>query len=184
MKLPDKIERLIESRQTEAIQKKISEKLRLIASVLGFPICDRSNAGGLEAGGDTVGHSHYELLDPWYEEELEEGTLPTDPYLDESRVLGYCFDGLSSGIHLQIYLEDEANFLKASFQGIDVFQERQGKLEKYIPSMEWERWMETLFLRAEARGKIESKKKQEELKKKNKKTTEVIVDYLRKNWGF
>ena len=50
--------------------------------------------------------------------------------------------------------------------------------------MEWERWMETLFLRAEARGKIESKKKQEELKKKNKKTTEVIVDYLRKNWGF
>ena len=184
MKLPEKIERLIESRQTEAIQKNLSQKLRLIASVLGFAIRDKATGGGLEAGLDVMGYANHRLLDPWWDSIEDEVAMPTDPNLDQSRVLGYCFDGLTSGINLQVILEEEANFMKASFQGTDVYQERQGKLEKYIPATDWEMYVESLFRRAEARAKMAAEQKQDDTKKEKRKVADVLIDYLRKNWGI
>ena len=184
MKLPEKIERLIENRQAEAVQKKLSEKLRLIASALGFAIRDKVTGGGLDAGGDVIGHADHYLLDAWYDLDSDSGEMPTDPTLNDSRVLGYCFDGLNSGINLQIILEEEANFMKASFQGTDVYQERQGKLEKYIPAPDWEMYVESLFRRAESRSKIKVEQKQDIAKKEKRKIADVLVEYLRKNWGL
>jgi hypothetical protein len=184
MNLQENIERLIEERQAEAIKKKLSEKLRLVATMLGFAIRDKVlGSRSVDTPTAMMGYSSHELIDAWGEDPTEEEEIPTDADIGESAVLGYYFDGLSSGINLQIYLEDAAGFMKASHQGKDVYQESQGKLEMYIPSAEWENWVESLYRSAEKRAKVQDQKDREIEKLRKKKLMDRALDFVKKHWG-
>ena len=184
MSLKDKIERLVESRQAEAVQKDLSKKLRTIARGYGFAIRDKVfGGGGLEGGTDVMGHSSHVRFDDWSELPEDNQEMPTDPDIEESVILAYHFDGMSCGINLQIHFEESADLIKATYEGREVYREQQGQLTAYIPSPKWETTIESLFPAAAARVKLITEQQLADDKNRKRKFTEKMLDYLREHWG-
>jgi hypothetical protein len=106
--------------------------------------------------------------------------------------IGWIFDGLSQGMHMEIQymnsrmIQSETlyNILSSSYKGREVYCEVRGDLQKYIPTPEWEEWVERLF-------KIAKKKELQKRKNANKESSEEVkkeklawLKRLRDNWGI
>jgi len=134
-------------------------------------------------GAPVVAHSSplfevTEMIDPY---DLDDEGLP---YFDEDQTtatMGWIFDGLSRGIHLEIkQMEYE---IMVSYKGVKVFEENRGDLTCYTPG-EWEEHLDRLYNVAWPTEK-ENKKHRKMVKKtiaERKKNT--WIEEMKDRWGF
>lgn len=171
----EKEKRVREERIREATRKGLTGlegKFGTIIKYLGHPII---------AEGGSFYESSY--MDDPYELEEENDELPT---MDEEQTimeLGYIFDGLSSGMHLEIKYLSERQELTVLYEGILVFSETASELTCYVPNPEWEEKIDSLYKLA----KIRENKKRSEYMKENKleavREKQSLLDRLRLRWG-
>ena len=98
--------------------------------------------------------------------------------------IGWHFDGLSRGIHLEIKYESEKNELTVQYKGYTVYREIAGELMSYAPFPEWEEKTNQLF--KTARGiqvQILQKEKKEKIESANK-SKEKWWDKVKHKWGL
>jgi len=165
-----------EKRLIEAAEKNLmgaSGKLGSICRYLGTEI----NA----MGGSF--HDTYEYsFEDWGEEDTDE--LPTSS-LDESvYIVGYLFDGLSRGYHLEIKYISTEKKLTCNYKGYEVYKEISGDLKGYAPFPEWENIIEKLYKITAKQARI---KKQESAKMERESKLAAAFDYLknvRRKWGL
>ena len=138
----NKQERAIrEKRTNEAIKKDYmgaSGKLGMIAKFLGHPIVQ-----------EGTGMMDVTFLDDPYDDEDE---IPTTENL-EVQEMGYEFNGLTSGLHLEIkYLYADQEIV-VQYKGYTVYKEAAGDLFAFAPFPEWENLIDKLCLKVKARKK-------------------------------
>jgi len=98
--------------------------------------------------------------------------------------IGYHFDGLSRGMHLEISYMDDTSIFSVHYKGYEVYKEIRGNLVVYVPISEWEEWIERLFkvakpLELKKRGQFAQEEAQEiEEEKKS------WLQSLRDRWGI
>lgn len=188
-------------------------KLGCIVRNLGQPIIYQSEGGGLHDYGPALdpwameddqdpmqARSHEDLMkriptmqvrdklgnplgDPgdyateWWSEPRERTEYVTD-------AIGWHFDGLNRGMHLEIKYEDLNKELTVTYRGHQVYHEAGGELRGYAPTPEWEDWVETLYRVAEKMDLAERRKvRQEELDQARRKK-ESWWAKTRKRWGL
>jgi len=139
-----KQERAIREKRTLEATKKnymgAAGKLGMIAKFLGQPI--------IREGGGILEMSF--MTDLYYFE--DENELPTTQNLEIQEV-GQEFNGLSSGMHLEIkYLYAEQK-LHVEYKGYTVYKEIAGDLFGFAPFPEWENLIEKLYVKAKERKK-------------------------------
>jgi hypothetical protein len=98
--------------------------------------------------------------------------------------IGYHFDGLSRGMHLEIKYMEETAVFQVHYKGYEVYKEIKGHLICYVPVPEWEQWIDRLFKVAkpmEIQKRVEFA--QEEAQEIEEEKTSWLED-LRKRWGL
>jgi len=167
---------LKEERTREATMKNlmgINGKLGIILRYLGQPII-REGSGMVDTG---------YLDDPWLTED-EEDEIPTMDEEEISYPIGYIFDAMRQGMHLEIkYLEDRKE-LNVFYQGFEVYREVGGDLEKYVPRIDWEEKIGYLFGMAKKAEKGRRKRTETAVREVAMKRQAQYLDELRSKWGL
>ena len=172
----DKEKRIKEQRLIEAAKNNLmgaSGKLGSICRYLGEAIKG--------VGGSLYDSYEYDF-DTWGEEDPDE--LPTMETDTSVYSMGYLFDGLSRGMHLEIkYLSYEKK-LTCHYKGYEVYQEVEGDLRAYAPFDEWEVLIDKLYKITQTTAR--AKKKQIAKEEKAEKLTYAVgfLQKLKKRWGL
>ncbi len=206
--------RIQEKRAIEATKKKLmgfNGKLGCIVRNLGQPLIAQTEGGGLHEYGPTLGTDWlYEDDTPLEKvrtaDELAR-KLPTTQMLDElgnpipnpegkewrefgDRIgyttdqIGWHFDGLSRGMHLEIKYEDANKLLIVHYKGYEVYKEVAGELLAYAPHQEWEGKIDQLYVVAK---KLDDQNKRQDRKEEiqeAKHMKDSWWDKTRKKWGL
>lgn len=168
-------EKLIkENRLIEATRKGLTGldgKLGCILHYLGQPI-------------KSSGSSNYNItyLEDVYTEEKE--GMPT---CDEDEMVfehGRFFDGLGSGMHLEIKYLNENKELLVNYEGNLVYCEVAGDLENYVPSAAWEDKIDKLFGLAKKREKKLTVQEMKMNKFEDKRNKLNFLERMRVKWGI
>ena len=131
--------------------------------------------------GSPLFESYTTYVDP-YEEEQQNDEMPTFDENEAVAEIGYIFDGLSRGIHLEIkYLE---NNLSVTYKGHLVFLEKSGDLECFVPNDEWENKVEDLYKVAVKKQRQVKKEAVVEKVNREEKAKEDLLKHLWDKWGF
>lgn len=172
-----------------------SGKIGIIVKALGHPI--------MREGGGYV-DTHY-LEDPYsdftdveYEKtlsgqdgpvawrdqilEADEGAGGTDE--ENSNFLGYVFDGLSRGIHLEIKYMRHEHMLRVDYKGYEVYREVAGELEAYAPNEEWEGIISRLYQHAKDKHKEIKEIEQAQFLEAVERKKATFWDRLKRRWGL
>ena len=169
------VAKLIEDRQIEASKKDIAKKGLAIIEFLGYDLIDQD-------GGCSSDVMSFNCSQPYRMETVEYvyGELPTQD--TTPGIVGRYFDGLSSGVNLQISHKNE-NF-QINFNGNIVYKEQAGQIEGYAPSEDWESRLNSLYVLALKKAKLkESIAAADEVEASDSKS-QKILDYLRSFWGL
>ena len=97
--------------------------------------------------------------------------------------VGWYFDGLSRGIHLEIKFDDSQKILTASYQGYEVYREVAGELMAYAPSPAWENKIDELYAVAKKLDKARKKTDRAEEIAEAKLLKDSWWQSVRKRWG-
>ena len=172
-----------------------SGKLGIIVKALGHPI--------MYEGGGYI-DTHY-LEDPYadftdteYENTLSGQDGPVawqDRILDgdegaggihdeNPNFLGYVFDGLSRGIHMEIKYMRHEHVLRVDYKGYEVYREVAGELEAYSPDEEWEGVIARLHKHAKDKYKELKDIEQAELLESVERKKNSFWERLRQRWGL
>jgi hypothetical protein len=167
---------IAEKRQIEATRKNLmgaSGKLGMIAKTLGTPI---------QRQGSPLFDMSY-LDDPFALHDPDEIPMfnGTQDYVVTE---GFLFDGTTSGIHMEIKLMAAENKLRVTWKGHTVFEEKAGDLLGYVPSEEWEGWVDKLYKRAKEKGQREMERLKPEIEEQTKNQLGRFMDRLRQRWGI
>lgn len=206
----DKEKIIKEQRTVEATRKRLmgfDGKIGCIVRNMGQPIISQSQGGTYF--NSTPGYDFYDVPDDREFWQIE-GGLPEDicnqiPVLDidgveqpeggewmerpptipeSTEMMGWHFDGLGRGIHMEIqYMEDNKELL-LRYKGTVVYREIAGDLESYVPSDEWEDKVDQLSKVAQ---QIQIKQNSEDKNAKKKEFSRQKENWLRKmknKWGF
>jgi hypothetical protein len=169
-----KHEKIKELRTNQAVRDNmmgLNGKFGVVARYLGKPIMQE---------GSTMFETTY-MDDPY---ELPDEEMPTMEEDEMIYPVGYVFDGLSRGIHLEIYYNDNEKLLRATYGGYKIYQESFGELECYVPFKEWEDKLEQLYRVAK---EIEKEKREDNevlIQQRIEKQHKAILDDIRKTWGL
>lgn len=153
-------------------------KFGIIAKYLGSKIHSHN--------GSNFSQSYMD--DPWDMQEegpyqYDSSTIHDSDDLGDPHVVGWIFDGLSRGLHVEIRYLDYAKELTVSYKGYTVFQEVNGELECYAPDSDWEEPLDRLFLAASHIKQSRDKRRFEEQKVEAKAGALRFLDKLRLKWG-
>jgi len=144
-------------------------KLSIICQMFGNSIIE-----------DYFGRDQTDLVYGDIEEKNQFETFSED---HTSCLLGYFYDGINLGNHLEIkYLINE-NEIKLYYKGYVKYHELANELLSYIPEKEWESSVEAIFIRSIERLK---KVNEEKLQKKNasvERMEKELIDKIRSKWG-
>jgi hypothetical protein len=172
----DKEKRIKEQRLIEAAEKNLlgaSGKLGSICRYLGEEIKG--------VGGSLYDSYEYDF-DTWGEEDPED--LPTSELDTSVYKMGYLFDGLSRGMHLEIkYLSYEKR-LTCHYQGYEVYREVEGDLKGYAPKPEWETLVDNLYKITQTTARKKKKQQAAEEKAKMKAYGLGFLQKLKDRWGL
>jgi hypothetical protein len=198
MPLHEKEEKIKELRTIEATKKRLmgmGGKFGLIAKMLGDDIVMHQE-GGIYC--DT----HY-LPDMWsLDTEPESGM----PYMDmpgeeptgfgwrdernyartpvSTQELGWHFDGLSRGMHLEIKVIGETKEITVHYQGYLVYKEKEGNLEAYSPAKEWEDKIDMLFESAQKKVRAGQRQEKQENHDQGLAKKANWIETMRGRWGL
>lgn len=179
-----------EKRTIEAMKKNYmgpTGKFGIIAKYMGQPV--------IKQGGSMYDTSYLE--DPYedksneeYETTLsgQEGPLMYRDEIAEGddhliNLEGYVFDGLSSGIHMDITYWIDSSRLNVNYKGYVAYKEIAGELEAFHPLQEWEDLIERLYLVAKKRMKKTKAKEEEAMVEQVEEVKKGFLYRLRKLWG-
>ena len=98
--------------------------------------------------------------------------------------IGWIYDGLNQGLHLEIKYSNPENKLTVYYKGYEVYREVSGELEAYAPFEEWENAIQELYKISKIRQK--DKKEKDYINKKEivKKIKLSFLEKLRMRWGI
>jgi len=170
------LEKIREERTLLAYRKNLmgqGGKLGIIAKTLGQPIM-------AEMGTDVTW-----MEDPYAIYDADD--IPM--FMDDpcATPIGWIWDGLREGIHLEIRMDGFKNELTCDYKGYRVYQEENGMLMAYAPRHpivgEWEHIIDDLFNRAKKVKMHELKNEEKVVKQRNKGLARKILDALRLRWG-
>ncbi len=176
--MKDQERRIKEQRTIEAARKNLmgsSGKLGVVCRFMGHPIH--------EHGGGFVDTRYLDA--PWYDE--INGPDSDIPTLDEDEsisVIGWFFDGLSSGINMEIKYMDSENELTVRWQGYLVYREVRGDIDVYVPRPEWEGKVESLYQIAKKREQVVKADMAEEQYEESKRLKESWLQRMMQKWGL
>lgn len=150
-----------EQRTVEANKKGLigqNGKIGVVLRVFGSPIIGQS-VGGVYIDTNRADFiPHYDEEDPKNSYELMR-SIPiadvegierpkgsdwadmNDPDPITTYNLGWHFDGLSRGMHLEILYKDDSSAFTVHHKGHLVYKELRGELMAYLPNDEWEGWI-------------------------------------------
>lgn len=214
----EKAKRIIEQRINQATRNGYMGsigKLACILRQLGSPVIQND---GLN---DGFGFSSTEIEDPYQTEfsdwdhspEAVQGRIPYFSAGESSEeptgfgwrserdyninplspaIIGWHFDGLSRGMHLEIRADTEPDMagnpifrvLRVWSKGYMVYFEESGELEAYAPSPEWENQIESLYKVAKAKEKKINQDVKQDRQKEITAKKEGWLDQMRKRWGI
>jgi len=187
-----------EKRTIEATKKNImgpSGKIGIIVRALGSPIM---------AQGSTYVDTHY-LEDPyedfsdmkfettasgqdgpiaWRGEILEDEGGAGAIHEENPNFLGYVFDGLSRGIHLEIQYMRHEHTMKVHYKGYEVYKEVAGELDAYAPFPEWEDVIVRLYKSAKEKYKDIKDQEHAEFAEVVERKKATFWNRIRTRWGF
>lgn len=172
----DKEKRIKEQRLIEAAKKNFlgaNGKLGSICRYLGESI---KGTGG-------VFYDSYEYnFDNWGEEDPND--LPTEELDTSVYSMGYVFDGLSRGMHLEIkYLKYEKK-LSCHYKGYEVYTEVAGDLTGYAPFPEWEILIDKLYKVAKNTARAKKIQFTKEQKIEGTVKAKGFLQKMRERWGI
>lgn len=204
MPSPEELEEKIKEQRTiEANKKGLAGQTGKIGTVLrifGSPIIAQSEGGTyLDTG----------YMDYWYEQYDEEirdnlDLLKTIPVMDMNtndrpqgkewsetkepvsfgiQQIGWHFDGLSRGMHMEIKYDELNSELSLTYKGYMAYKESKGEILSYVPNKEWEEWIGSLYEKAKEKQR---KLKEEEFENKILENEKNKTDWWRKmisKWG-
>jgi len=98
--------------------------------------------------------------------------------------IGFHFDGLSRGMHLEIKYEENTSELIVYYKGQIVYKEIKGELLGYAPIGDWEKWIEILYKTAKEKQRNTKEKEFEESIKENEKEKKYWWDKIKTRWGI
>lgn len=98
--------------------------------------------------------------------------------------IGYHFDGLGRGMHLEMFYKEEQSTITVHYKGYEVFRETAGILKGFNPLPEWEEWVESLFKAASMKDKKARKTEAEESLEEAVKDRQSWLEKLRLRWGI
>lgn len=187
--------RIREQRTAEATNKGLmgqGGKIGAVLKSLGSPIVAQTqDVAYLDLGGRDDGPSGSPLkdipimdLDGSVRPEGSEWGEAGDALPFSARTIGWHFDGLSRSMHLEIVYKDEPPDMVVYHRGHMVYREVQGELLCYVPSKEWEGWIESLYKVAK---RMQRESKEEEFKNKVQDATIAKESWLRQiasRWGI
>jgi hypothetical protein len=96
---------------------------------------------------------------------------------------GLHFDGLSWGMHLEIFYWHATNEIKVTYRGFMVYKEVAGELDCYAPFKEWEDLIEKLFRSASERMKKMKSLQEVEIAERVQAKKKAFWQRLRMRWG-
>jgi len=165
-------EKIREQRTLEAISKNLmgfEGKLFLIARFLGDPITSQ-----------TSDQTWLETDDFWSE---DTDNLPIFSEDESFADIGYVYNGLSDGLHLEIICQENQSTIKVYYEGHLYYEEEQGTLNRYFPYEILEKHIDNLYERVEKKIQILVKKEKPNQEKQIKKMEFNEVRRLREKWG-
>lgn len=163
-----------EQRQAEAIKKAISKKAAAVARYLGSEI--RAPGFGLDDVGFTQDIYDLDVYDT-----PEEGILEVSE--DSFGLIGWSFDALNHGCNIQVTLMTEEYRVCVFHNGILVFDEVAGDLERYLPSSEWEDRIEHWHKKTEKMKKQAKLAEEQDRQWLSTKLLHDIRELLKLTWG-
>lgn len=203
MKREELEEKIKEERTIEANKKGLvgqGGKIGTVLRVFGQPIILQSE------GGSLIDSSYIDLRGDKLEEEIRNNIdlLKSIPVMDldsierpstdewteinestpyTTQTIGWHFDGLSRGMHLEIKYEESKSELIVLYKGYLVYKEMAGDLLCYVPVPEWEDWIERLSKSAkDIQRKIKEKEFAEQVKKVEEQK-QSWWDSMKSRWG-
>ena len=195
--------RIKEQRTVEANQKGLTGqngKIGVVLRVFGQPIIGHSLGGAyvdtnyiqtspLEDDHDPRNSSDLMKSIPTMEMDgtirpsSEEWSELDEPLSYGTYNVGWYFDGLGRGMHMEIlYKEDKSEFV-LYYKGNLVYKEIMGELLCYVPGEEWEKWIEGL---SKSARDVMRKKKEEEFAEKIKSSEKAKISWwesMKSRWG-
>ena len=98
--------------------------------------------------------------------------------------IGWYFQGISSGMELEIKYIEENRELIVEFKSKTVYKEIAGDLESYVPMDDWENMIDKLFESAKKRQISKNKKVKQERTNAALKNQSLWVQRMKDKWGF
>lgn len=172
-----------------------SGKLGIIVKAFGHPIMYE---GGGYVDTNYLEDPYADFTDTEYEKTLSGQDGPVawqDRILDgeegaggvydeNPNFLGYVFDGLSRGIHMEIKYMRQEHVLRVDYKGYEVYREVAGELEAYSPNEEWEGIINKLHKNAKDKYKELKDIEQAELLEAVERKKNSFWERLRTRWGL
>jgi hypothetical protein len=197
----EKEKKIKESRTIEAARKKLNGpdgKFGTIVRYLGEPIINQTSPNysanylddpySMQDENDVSQKFPYAAnIYEYFGDEPEgdiwkERNYQTEMYAPS--VIGWLFDGLSRGIHVEIkYLEQESK-LTVYYKGYLVYCELSGDLTAYVPNDELEEKIDRLYKAAKQIAKQRQEQKKDNKLDKAKMKKENWLTRMRKQWGI
>jgi hypothetical protein len=174
----DNEKRIREQRTIEAVRDNLmgmSGKLGCICRFMGEPIRDHTGSGLVDSRN---------LDAPWYDERFEDDSFIPTEEIDKVRVIGWFFDGLSSGVHMEIKYTDLYHELSVRWKGYLVYQEMSGQLMAFVPQPDWKTKVEELYKMARKREQSFKKVEQEEEKATVEESKKSWLQEMLEKWGL
>jgi len=206
MSYKDKEKRIKEQRTIEATGKGLmgfEGKLGVIVQNMGQPIIAQDSGMAPDLSDtDFFAYSGFTLDDLIHSEDegiktieqydqlgnpIESPTgdawgIPARRQVVHTKSVGWHFDGLSRGHHLEIKLT--GNDLIAHYQGNVVYAESAGDLKCYVPGAEWETKVDGLFQVAKKKKDAKFKTEKTERIQENAKEKTKFLDKIKTFWGI
>lgn len=187
---------LRERRTTMAAQKKLigpNGKIGIILRAYGHPIMREESSmydvSYLDDPYDFVETDYEKTLSgqpgpvAWRDEILE-GDGAGGPSEDNHNFLGYVFDGLSRGIHMEIQYMRHTNTMTVHYKGYEVYREVSGELFGYAPFKDWEDLIERLYTTAKDKYKLVKEEEYGNIAEKLEQKKASFWQKLRMRWGI
>lgn len=195
--------RIREQRTVEANKKNLlgqNGKIGTVLRVFGQPIVSQSEGGGYIDTNyiDTTGISdeseaknNQDLLrkipimdfDGNSRPEGEEWAEMSEPVGYATTTIGWHFDGLSRGMHMEIKYDDMKSELLLTYKGYPAYKEIKGEIVCYVPNQEWENWVDSLYKKAK---EIRRKEQEQEFEQNIRQSEKNKADWWREiisRWG-
>lgn len=101
---------------------------------------------------------------------------------DGGMQIGWHFDGLSRGMHLEIQYMEERHELAVSWKGYSVYREVAGELHQYVPG-DWEDSVNQLHTSAKKKENVARRFGVEDMKEESYRKKLNFLETLRQLWG-